>query len=110
MTGTITSSILTRLDPDEIMSKYTSSLPENPINFPFISRYLNFINNYKDGIRLERLLVTFSELDLDPDLLSFFSHGYFFSNKIPRQLIKLAKLPRLFVNIIIKTCFKSTSS
>lgn len=73
MTGTIASSTLTNLDPDEIMSEYAGSLPEDTISLASISRYLNSIDDYEGGARSERLLVTRPQFDtcnlfLDPYL------------------------------------------
>lgn len=65
MTGTITSPKLTSLVANEIMSKYIRNLCKNSINFTYIFRYLKFVDNYKNGTRLEHLLIKLSESDLD---------------------------------------------
>ena len=74
MTGTIALSALTSLYPDETMSEYAESLPEDPINLESISRYLNSVDDYEGGARSEHLLVTPPEFDLDPDLQSLSPH------------------------------------
>ena len=74
ITGTIASSRLTSVALDETMSEYAGSLPEDPINFASISRYLNSVDDYEGGARSERLPVTPPEFDLDPDLQSLSPH------------------------------------
>ena len=77
MTGTIASSGLTSLGPDETMSEYAGSLPENPINLESITQYLNSLDDYEGGARSERLPVAPPEFDLDPDLQSLSPHLQF---------------------------------
>ena len=77
MTSTIASSKLTSLDLDQTMSKCACSLPEDLINLAFISRYLNYVNDYKDGARSERLQVTPPEFHLDPELQPLSPHLQF---------------------------------
>ena len=74
MTGTIASSGLTSLGPDETMSEYARGLPEDPINFESIIQFPNFVDDYKSGARFERLPVTPSGFFLDPDLQSLSPH------------------------------------
>ncbi len=74
MTGTITSSALTSLDPNETMSEYAGNLLEDSINLESISRYLNSVDDYEGGARSEHLPVTPPEFDLDPDLQSLSLH------------------------------------
>lgn len=50
------------------MSKYDKSLPENSVNITSIFQYRNFINDYENNVKLEYLLVTLSEFNLDLDL------------------------------------------
>ena len=74
MTGTITSSRLTSVTPDETMSEYAGSLPEDPMNLTSVSQYLNSVDEYESGARSEHLPVTPPEFDLDPDLQSLSPH------------------------------------
>ena len=67
ITGTIVSSGLTSLGPDEIISDYAESLPEDSIILESIFQYLNHVDNYKNEARSERLPVTPSEFDFNPD-------------------------------------------
>lgn len=95
MTGTIASSTLTSLDPDETMSEYARSLPEDPINLESISRYLNSVNDYEGGAKSEHLPVTPPEFDLDPNLQSFSPHLQFLQLN-PTSLKKASEASRTF--------------
>ncbi len=74
MTGTISSSELTSLDPDETLSGYAGSLPRDPINLECITQYLNSVDEYESGRRSQVEPVTPSELILDPELQSLSPH------------------------------------
>lgn len=60
------------------MNKYSRSLFEDPIYLASIFRYLNYLENYKNGINLEHLLVLFPKFDLDPEFQSFSPYLQFF--------------------------------
>lgn len=68
MINIIASFILINLNFNKILNKYTRNLLKDFIKFEFIFQYLNFINNYKSGIKFEYLLIISLELDLDLDL------------------------------------------
>lgn len=74
MISTIISLQLTNLTFDKIISGYVGSLSKNFMNFIPISQYLNSVDRYKGSARLEYLLITFPDFDLDPDLQSFSLH------------------------------------
>ncbi|MCJ1347946.1 hypothetical protein MMC31_006176, partial [Peltigera leucophlebia] len=74
MTGTITLFGLTSMGPDETMSEYAGSLPEDPINLEPITQYLNSVDDYEGGARSEHLPVTPLKFHLDPGLQSLPSH------------------------------------
>lgn len=61
---------MTSLGPDETMSEYAGSFPEDPINLESITQYLNAVDEYEGRVRSERLPVTHPEFYLDPDLQS----------------------------------------
>lgn len=74
MIDIIALSKLTSIVLNKTISEYTKSLPKNSINLFSISQYLNFINNFKNHVRLKHLPVTCPEIDLDLDLQFFFLH------------------------------------
>lgn len=72
MIKTIVLFILISLDSDEILNKYIKSLPKDFINLKLIFLYLNFIDNYKNSVKLEYLLIITLKFDLNIDF-QFFS-------------------------------------
>ncbi len=68
MTATVTSSELTNLDRDEILSGYARNLPRDPINLESINQHLNSVDKYESCRRFQVEPVIPPELILDLEL------------------------------------------